>query len=94
MRMLQASVLNVSYVFSEVCCKGFYLDIVYVSHICLLVFLSRCCICFAMAFSSVLGVFISVSDTCFKCFIYLYTHVAKVLSECFKSRLCVVRVVM
>jgi hypothetical protein len=61
-RMFQASVLNVSSVFSDVCCKSFYLDIVYVSYICLLVFLLGRCICFAMTFSSALGVFISVSD--------------------------------
>ena len=32
--MLQASVSNVSFVFSDVCCKCFYLDVAYVSHIC------------------------------------------------------------
>ena len=30
-------------------------------------------------------VFASVSDTYFKCFIYLQTYVASVASECFKS---------
>ena len=48
--------------------------------------LSRCCICFVMAFQVFLGVFASVSDACFKCFIFLEMHVAKVLSGCFKSR--------
>jgi len=33
-RMYQASVSNVSSVFSDVCCKCFYLDVAYVSHIC------------------------------------------------------------
>jgi hypothetical protein len=33
-RMLQVSVSNVSSVFSDVCCKCVYLDVVYVSHIC------------------------------------------------------------
>ena len=32
--MLQASVLNVSSVFLDVCCKCAYLDVAYVSHIC------------------------------------------------------------
>jgi hypothetical protein len=76
--MLQASVLNVSFVFSDVCCKYFYLDAAYVSHICLKVFLSECCICFAMTFQVFLGVFASVSYACFKYFIFLQTHVAKV----------------
>ena len=35
--------------FSDICCKCAYLDIAYVSHICLQVLLSGCCICFAMA---------------------------------------------
>jgi hypothetical protein len=33
------------------------------------------------------GVFASVLDACFKCFICLQTHVANVSSGCFKSRL-------
>jgi hypothetical protein len=37
-RMLQASVHNVSSIFSDICCKCVYLDVAYVSHICLLVF--------------------------------------------------------
>jgi hypothetical protein len=32
------------------------------------------------------GVFASVSDACFKCFIYLYTYVAHVSYGCFKNR--------
>jgi hypothetical protein len=57
------------------------------------VFLFGCCVCFTNmfasafdrmlhifcnSFSSVLGVFASVSDACFKCFIFLQTHVTKV----------------
>jgi hypothetical protein len=36
--MLQASVPNVSFVFLDVCCTCVFLDIAYVSHICLSVF--------------------------------------------------------
>jgi hypothetical protein len=64
----------------------FYLDVAYVSHICLQVFLEGCCICFAMAFQVFLDVFTSVSDTYFKYFIFLQMHVAKVSSGYFKSR--------
>jgi hypothetical protein len=53
------------------------------------VFLSGCCVCFTMVSSVFSGVFASVSDTCFKCFIYLQTYVASVASGCFKSRLYV-----
>ena len=61
--------------------------------------LFECCICFthmlqvfyldvAYVFSmflSVLGVFASVSDACFKCFISHQTYVASAASKCFKS---------
>jgi hypothetical protein len=92
--MLQAFISIVSSIFSGLCCECFYLDVAYVSHIYLQVFLSGCCICVAMVFQVFLGVFVSVSDTCFKCFIFLQTHVVKVLSECFKSRSGVVHVAM
>ena len=84
--MLQASVSNVLSVLLDVCCKCFYLDVAYVSHICLQVFLPGCCICFAMTFQVFLGVFASVSNACFKCFICLLLYVASVASGCFKSR--------
>jgi hypothetical protein len=48
--------------------------------------LSGCCVCFYNDFKCFSGVFVSVSDTCFKCFIYLQTYVASVASECFNSR--------
>jgi hypothetical protein len=67
--MLQAYVSNVSSVFLDVCYECFYLDVVYVSHICLQVFLSGCCICFVMAFQ----VFLGVSQV-------LQTHVSSVSS--------------
>jgi hypothetical protein len=63
------------------------------------VYLSRCCICFthmlqficmlpvfAMVFQTFFMCFSSVSEACFKCFIYLQTYVASVASGCFKSR--------
>jgi hypothetical protein len=37
-RMWQTSVSNVSSVFLDVCCKCFYFDVAYISHICLQVF--------------------------------------------------------
>jgi hypothetical protein len=88
-RMLQAFVPNISFVFRRM----------------LQVCLSRCCICFTHMFASVLSrccmcfqwfqvvfqvCFVSVSDTCFKCFICLHTYVASAASEYFKSRLCVI----
>jgi hypothetical protein len=56
-----------------------------------------CCICFthmlqlfyldvAYVLQWFSGVFASVSDTCFKCFICLQTYVTSVVSGCFKSR--------
>jgi hypothetical protein len=41
---------------------------------------------FYLVFKFFLGIFASVSDACFKYFIYLQTYVASVASECFKSR--------
>jgi hypothetical protein len=43
---------------------------------------SGCCICLQWF----LGVFISVSDACFKCFICLLLYVATVAAGCFESR--------
>ena len=57
----------------------FYLDVAYV-----LQWLFKC-------FS---GVFASVLDVCFNCFICLQTYVVNVLSGCFKSRSGVARVAM
>jgi hypothetical protein len=56
--------------------------------------LSRCCICFIhmlrvffLDVAYVLQWFSSISNACFKRFIYLHTCVASVVSRCFKSRL-------
>jgi hypothetical protein len=68
--MLQASVLNVSSFFFNVCCKCVYLDVVYVFTHMLQVFyldityILQCFKCFS-------GFFASDSDACFKCFIVL-----------------------
>jgi hypothetical protein len=41
---------------------------------------------FAMIFKCFSGVFVTVLDACFNCFICLQTYIASVASECFKSR--------
>jgi hypothetical protein len=53
--------------FPDICCKCVYLDVAYVSHICLQVFLFRCYICFCNGFHVFSGVFSSVSYACFNC---------------------------
>jgi hypothetical protein len=55
---------------SYICLQVFHLDIAYV------------CNCFQMF----LGVFTIVSDSCFKCFIYLILYVATIIYTCFKCR--------
>jgi hypothetical protein len=87
-RMLQASVLNVSSVFLDVCCKCVYLYIAYVSHTCCKCFIWMLRI-FYNGFKCFSGVFASVLDAYFKCFICLHTYVVSVASGCFKSRLVV-----
>jgi hypothetical protein len=82
--MLQAFVSNVSSIFSYACCKCFYLDVTYVLHICLQVFLSGCrTYMFCNDFSSVLDIFRKCfrrmfqvfhlsSDICCKNFIWMF----------------------
>ena len=65
------------------------MDVTYIASV-----LSGYCIYFAIAFHVFLGVFTSVLDVCFKCFICLRTYVANVSSKCFKSRSGVVYVAM
>ena len=55
--------------------------------------LSGCCIRLHW-FQVFLGVFASVSNACFKCFIFLQTYVACVASECLKSRSIIAHVAM
>ena len=76
--MLQAHVPNVSSVFSNVCCKCIYLDVVYVSHICY-----KCFIWMLRMFAIVSRVFASVLDAYFKCFIDFHSYVANVATGCF-----------
>jgi hypothetical protein len=64
-------------VFSDICCKCFYLDVAYVSHICcksfiwMLHMLHVYCMCFIwmlhMFFNGYTHVFSGVSDVCCKC---------------------------
>ena len=74
-RMLQAFVPNVSTVFPDVCC-------IYFTHMLQVFYLDVV----YMVLKCFSGVFASVSDACFKCFICLQTYVASVASGCFKSR--------
>jgi hypothetical protein len=90
-RLLQTSTPNVLSVFSDVCCKFVYLDVVYVSHIYCKCFILMLRI-FCNDFQVFLAVFASVSDTYFRCFICLQTYVASVASGCFKSRFNVAQV--
>jgi hypothetical protein len=81
-RMLQVSVLNVSPVFSDVCCKCVYLDVAYVSHICCKCFILTLRM-FAMVFKRFSGVFCKYfrsmfqvfhlsSDVCCNCCIWMF----------------------
>ena len=83
--VFQVYVLNVSSVFSYVCCKWVYLDVAYAAHIsckCYIWMLRM----FAMAFQSVFKIYLQVfSYACFKRFICLSLYVASVASGCFKS---------
>jgi hypothetical protein len=65
--MLQASILDVSSVCLDVCCKCVYLNVAYVSHICCKYFYLD--VAYVLQWFS--SVFASVSDAYFKCFICL-----------------------
>ena len=76
--------------FSNVCYKSVYLDVVYVSHKrckCFMWMLHMFFNGFLSVFSCVLQVFqshiLSVSNACFKCFIYLHTYIC---CKCFQNR--------
>ena len=72
-------------VFPDACCKCVYLDVAYVSHIfcnCFIWMLRMCC----NGFLSASCVFFKCFGACFKCFIYVRTYVASIVSGCFKSR--------
>jgi hypothetical protein len=66
-RMLQAPVLNISSILSDVCCKCVYLNVAYVSQHMLQVFYLHV----AHVSNGFQVFFASISDTCFKCFISL-----------------------
>jgi hypothetical protein len=83
--MLQDFVPNVSAVFPDVYCKCVYLDIAYVSHMWCKYFIWILRM-FYMVFKCFSGVFASVSDAYFKCFICLQTYVASVASGCFRTK--------
>jgi hypothetical protein len=48
----------------------------------------QCCVCLQW-FQVFLGVFVNVSDVCFKCFIYFQSYVTIVAFVCFRTRLSV-----
>jgi hypothetical protein len=75
---LQAFVLNVSYVSSDVCCKCVYLDVAYVSHICLQVFYLDVTCVFAMA-SSIFRCFYK----CFRCMFQVFHVPSDVYCKCY-----------
>jgi len=79
--MLQSFVLNVLSVFPTYAA--------YVFHTYDVSVLSRYYVCLQW-FQLFSGVFASVSDSCFRCFICFQTYVAFVASECFKTRSYVV----
>ena len=59
-------------------CKCVYLDVAYVSHIrCMRVYLDVPYGC--NGFQVFSGVFSSVSQACFKCFIYIHTYIATIV---------------
>jgi hypothetical protein len=66
-RMLQVSFLNVSSVFSDVCCKCVYLDIAYVSHIYCKFFIWMLHI-----FAIILQVFSMCFCDCFRCIFRMF----------------------
>ena len=81
--MLQASVLNVSSVFSDVCCKCVYLDVAYVfihiTHMMQVFYLDVGYV--YKDFKCFSGVFASVPDAYFKCFICFQTYIGIVATR-------------
>jgi hypothetical protein len=84
-RMLQALILNISSVFSDVCCKCVYLDVTYIfTHMMQVFYLDAAYV--YDDFKCFFYVFTSVSDTCFKRFVCFQTYVAIVVSGCFTTK--------
>ena len=69
-RMLQASVTNVSSVF-QMYAASVFIWMLHIFHTYVASVLSECCVCFTMVLRCFSGVFESVLDACFKCFICL-----------------------
>jgi hypothetical protein len=91
--MFQVDVLNVSFI-PDVCCNCLSRRCKSGSRCCIYMYVSSFFSYFILIFASVssgyicfLGIFfVSVSDSCFKCFICLLLYVAIVAFGCFKSR--------
>jgi hypothetical protein len=80
--MLQLFVPNVLSIFSDICCKCVYLDVVYVLHIsyrCFIWMLRMCCNGFQVFYVF----FASVLDACFKRFISFRMYVVGVCNWMF-----------
>jgi hypothetical protein len=101
-RMLQRSVTNVSFVFTDVCCKCVYLDVAYVSHICYICFIwmlrmfAKVFKCFLVCLFQVFQKHVaSVCFKCFSCFRHMlqvfYLNVAYVASICSKCFIYFIR---
>jgi hypothetical protein len=78
----------------HLCCKClfpvfylFFRHMLHMFHTYVSSILSGRYVMFAIVLKCFSGVFASVSETCFKCFIYLLLYVASIVSECFKTRL-------
>jgi hypothetical protein len=83
--MLQVLCLDVAKMDLDVAYTCMFQVFFGILYVCLQVFLWMLHM-FAMIFKYFSGIFASVSDIYFKCFIYLLLYVATVASECFKSR--------
>ena len=86
-RMLQVFYLDVAKVDLDVTCmlKAYVSSVSGVSYVCCKCFIWMLHI-FAMVFKCFSGVFASVLDACFKCFICHLLYVATVISRCFINR--------
>jgi len=72
------------------CCKCVYLDVAYVSAYAAVIWILRM---FVMIFK-LFSCFTSVSEACFKCFIYLQMYIASIASRYFKDRSGVANIAM
>ena len=78
--------LLIFHLFFQTYVASVFIWMLYMFHTYVASVLSRYRVCLQW-FSSVFSrVFASVSDTCFKCFIFLLLYVVSIASGCFKSR--------